>query len=98
MEESEEELKNLLMRVKEESETAGLMPCFHDCSHGIRRYLLLGRKGMTNRQCIKNQRHHFADKGLSSQRYGFSRSHVRVGPRLSTKELMLLNCGPGEDC
>ena len=36
--ESEEELKNLLMRVKEESETAGLMLCFHDCSHEIRRH------------------------------------------------------------
>ena len=48
------------------------------------------------RWCIKKQRHHFADKGLSSQRYGFSSSHVRVGPRLSTKELKLLNCGPGK--
>ena len=48
MAESEEELKNLLMRVKEESETAGLMLCFHDCSHEIRRHLILGRKGMTN--------------------------------------------------
>ena len=28
------------------------------------------------RQCIKKQRYHFADKGLSSQSYGFSRSHV----------------------
>ena len=28
------------------------------------------------RQHIKNQRHHFADNGLSSQSYGFSRSHV----------------------
>ena len=27
-----------------------------------------------NRQCIKKQRHHFADKGLSSQSYGFSSS------------------------
>ena len=38
MAESKEELKNLLMRVKEESETAGLMLCFHDCSHEIRRH------------------------------------------------------------
>ena len=30
------------------------------------------------RQCIKKQRHHFADKGLSSQSYGFSISHVRM--------------------
>ena len=28
------------------------------------------------RQCIKKQRHHFADKGPYSQRYGFSSSHV----------------------
>ena len=48
MAESEEELKNLLMRVKEESETAGLMLCFHDCSHEIRRHLILGRNGMRN--------------------------------------------------
>ena len=29
------------------------------------------------RQHIKNQRHHFANKGLSSQSYGFSSSHVQ---------------------
>ena len=28
------------------------------------------------RQCIKKQRHYFANKGLSSQSYGFSSSHV----------------------
>jgi len=28
------------------------------------------------RQCIKKQRHHFANKGLDSQSYGFSTSHV----------------------
>ena len=28
------------------------------------------------RQCIKKQRHYFVDKRLSSQRYGFSSSHV----------------------
>ena len=31
-----------------------------------------------SRQGIKNQRHHFADKGPSSQSYGFSSSHVRI--------------------
>ena len=31
------------------------------------------------RQHIKKLRHYFADKGLSSQSYGFSSSHVRVG-------------------
>ena len=30
------------------------------------------------RQCIKKQRHHFADKGVCSQSYGFSSSHVWV--------------------
>ena len=46
-----------------------------DRSHEIKRRLLLGRKGYNKlRQCIKNQRHHFTDKGPSSQRYGFSSS------------------------
>ena len=36
-----------------------------DCSHGIKRCLLLGRKAMTNLDCFKKKRHHFADKGLS---------------------------------
>ena len=48
-----------------------------DCSHKIKRLLLLERKAMTNLDSIfKKQRHHFADKGLSSQSYGFSSSHV----------------------
>ena len=37
-----------------------------DCSHEIKRRLLLGRKVMT-RQHIKMQRHYFANKGPSSQ-------------------------------
>ena len=41
-----------------------------DCSHKIKRRLLLGRKA------IKKQRHHFADKDLCSQSYDFSSSHV----------------------
>ena len=48
-----------------------------DCSHEIKRCLLLGRKAMTNlRQHIKKQTHYFANRGLSSQSYGFSCSHV----------------------
>ena len=49
-----------------------------DCSHEIKRCLLLGRKTMTSFywQHIKKQRHYFANKGLSSQSYGFSRSYV----------------------
>ena len=112
--ESEEELKNLLMRVKEESEKAGLklniqkpkimtsgpitlwqikgekgkavtdfiflgcrVTADSDYSHEIKRQLLLRRKALTNsRQYNKKQRHHFADKGLFSQRYVFSSSHV----------------------
>ena len=30
------------------------------------------------KQCIENQRHHFADKRLYGQSYGFSSSHVQV--------------------
>ena len=46
-----------------------------DCSHEIKRHLLLGRKAMTNLD-IKMQRHYFANKGPSSQGYGFSSGHV----------------------
>ena len=46
-----------------------------DCSHEIKRHLLLGRKAMTNR-VLKKQRHCFADKGPCNQSYGFSSSHV----------------------
>ena len=48
---------------------------------------------------IKKQRYYFANKGLSSQSYGFSSSHVWMW-ELDSKEsweLMLLNCGVGED-
>ena len=35
-----------------------------DCSHEIKRHLLLGRKAMTNLDSVlKKQRYHFADKG-----------------------------------
>ena len=47
-----------------------------DCSHEIKRRLLLGRKTMTNLDSIQKQRHYFAKKGLSSQNYGFFSSHV----------------------
>ena len=48
----------------------------NDCSHEIKRHLLLGRKAMTNQQHINKQRHYFANKGPSSQSYGLSSSHV----------------------
>ena len=110
MAESEEELKSLLMRVKEQSEKVGLnlniqktkimasgpitswqidgeivadfiflaskMTEDGDCSHEIKRCLLLGRKVMTNLDSIKKQRHYFVNKGPSSQGYGFSSGHV----------------------
>ena len=48
-----------------------------DCSHKIKRRLLLRRKATTNLDSIlKKQRRSFADKGPSSQSYGFSGSHV----------------------
>ena len=74
-----------------------------DCSHEIKKTLAPWKKSYDQpRQHIKKHRHHFADKGPSSQSYGFSCSHVcmlRTGPqrRLSTKELMLLTCDVGED-
>ena len=108
MAESEEELKSLLMKVKEESEKVGLklnvqktkimasgpitswqidvetvadfiflgskITADGDCSHEIKRRLLLGRN--QPRQHIKKQRHYFANKGPSSQGYGFSSGHV----------------------
>ena len=101
MAESEEELKSLLMKVKEESEQVGLklniqktkimasgpmtsweidgetvetvtdfsflgskVTADGDCSHDIKRCLLLGRKFMTNIDSIlKKQIHYFASKG-----------------------------------
>ena len=110
MAESEEELKSLLMKVKEESKKVSLklniqktkimasgsitswqidretvadfifwgskITADGDCSHEIKRCLLLGRKVMTNLDSILRSRHYFANKGLSSQGYGFSSGHV----------------------
>ena len=47
-----------------------------DCSHEIKRFLLLGRKVMTNLDSILKSRHYFVNKDLSSQGYGLSSSHV----------------------
>jgi len=49
-----------------------------DSSLEIKRHMLLGRKSMTSLDSVLKSRHHFADKGLSSQNYGFSSSHVRM--------------------
>ena len=47
-----------------------------DCSHEIKRRLLLGRKVMTNLDSIFKSRDITLNKGLSSQGYGFSSGHV----------------------
>ena len=111
MAESEEELKSLLMKAKEENEKAALklniqktkiiapgpitslqidgetmetvsgfiflgskITADGDCSHKIKRHLLLGRKGMTNIDSLLKSR----DITLPTytQNYGFSISHV----------------------
>ena len=116
MAESEEELKSLLMKVKEESEKAGLklniqktkimasspitswqidgetmetvtdfillgskITADGDCSLEIKRRFAPWKKSYDQpRQHIRKQRHYFADKGLSSQSYGFSSSYVHM--------------------
>ena len=48
-----------------------------DCSHKIKRWVASWKKNYDiPRQCIKKQRHYFADLCLSSQSYVFSSSHV----------------------
>ena len=144
MAESEEELKSLLKKVKEESEKVGSklniqktkimasspitswkidgqtvetvsdfilggskITADGDCSHEIKRHLLLGRKVMTNLDSIFKSR----DITLPTKpcvvkamvfpavMYGYeSWTRRKLDQRkLSAKELMLLNCGVGED-
>ena len=73
-----------------------------DCSHEIKRHLLLGRKVMTNLDSILKSRDitlltkvHIV-KGIVFPivMYGCENWTIR---RLSAKELMLSNCGAGED-
>ena len=47
-----------------------------DCSHEIKMLTPWKKSYDQPRQHIKKQRHYFANKGLSSQSYGFSSSHV----------------------
>ena len=112
MAESEEELKSLLMKVKEESEKVSLklniqktkimasgpttsweidgetvetvtdfpfwgskITMDGDCSHEIKRCLLIGREAMTNLDSILKSQD-ITDKGLSSQSCGFPSSHI----------------------
>ena len=111
--ESKEELKSLLMKVKEESEKVGLklniqktkimafgpitswqidgervetvsdsilggskITADGDCHHEIKTLTPWKKSYDQPRQHIRNQRHYLANKGLSSQSYGFSSSHV----------------------
>ena len=139
MTESKEELKSLLMKVKEESEKVGLnlniqnmnimasgpitsweidgktvetaadfifggskITADGDCSHEIKRCLLLGRKVMINLDSIFKSR----DITLPTKvrlvmamvfpvvMYGCESWTVK---KLGANELMLLNCGAGED-
>ena len=61
-----------------------------DCSHEIKRCLLLRRKVMINLDSILNSRHNFANKHPSSQGYGFSSSRVWMW-ELDYKEIRALN-------
>ena len=47
-----------------------------NCSHEIKRFLLLGRKAMTNLDSILKSRRYFVNKGPSRQGHGSSSSHV----------------------
>ena len=49
-----------------------------DCSHEIKRHLLLGRKGMTNLDRVLQSRDITLPTKVCSQSYSFSRSHVQM--------------------
>ena len=134
MAESEEELKSLLMKVKEASEKVALklniqkmkimasgpitsweidgetvsdfislgskITADGDCSHGIKIRLLLGRKVMTIVDSILKSRDITLPTKVRLVRFfQWWCMDVRVGlwRKLSARELMLLNCGVGED-
>ena len=139
MAETKEELKSILMKVKEESGKVGLklniqkskimascsiiswqiegetmetvrnfifggskIPVDGDCSHEIKRRLLLGRKAMTNLESIFKSRDITMPTKFCLVKamvfpvvmYGCESWTIK---KLSTKVLMLLNCGVGED-
>ena len=64
-----------------------------DCSHEIKRCLLLGRKVMTNLDSILKSR----DITLPTKVHLVKAMVFPVSCMLSAEELMLLNCGVGED-
>ena len=139
MAESEEELKSLLMKVKEESEKVGLklniqktkimasspissweidgetmetvadfvflgskITAGNDCSHEIKRCLLLGRKVMTNLDSMLKSRditlptkvHLVKAMVFPVVMYG---CESWTAKKAQCQELILLNCGVGED-
>ena len=139
MAESKEEVKSLLIKMKEQSEKAGLkfniqktkimasgpimswyigrdtmetvadfiflgskITTDGDCSHEIKRHLLLGRKAMTNRGSALKSRditlpakvHIVKTMVFPVVMYGCESWTIK---RLSTEELMLLNCGVEEN-
>ena len=49
-----------------------------DCSHEIKRHLLLGRKAVTNIDSVLKSRDITADRGPSSQSYGFSSGDIQM--------------------
>ena len=73
-----------------------------DCNHEIKKCLLLGRKVLTNLDCILKSRditlltkvHLVKAMVFPGVMYGCESWTIR---NLSAKELMLLNCGVGED-
>ena len=71
-----------------------------ECSHEIKRHLLLGRKAMTNLDSVSGDVILWT-KVLIVKAMVFLQScmKVRVGPqtRLRAEELILFNCGVGED-
>ena len=57
----------------------GLQNHYNECSHEIKRHLLLGRKAVTNLDSIlKNLETSLSDKVSYSQSYGFSSNHVQM--------------------
>ena len=54
------------------------IPADGDCSHGIKTLTTWKESYDQPRQYIKKQRYYFCNKGLSSQGYGFSSSHVWI--------------------
>ena len=63
-----------------------------DCSHEMKRRLLLGRKVMTHLNSIFKSRDYFANKGPSSQGYGFSSGHVWMWKLDCEESWVLKNC------